>query len=61
MDKTRAEAANFAIAATWADGLDLTYAGVALADCAVYPILSTLGKIMLAELEALRASGDETA
>ena len=50
LSKAAAETANWHIAHTWADGLDLTYAGVALADCAVYPILSTLGKIALGEL-----------
>jgi hypothetical protein len=52
MDKTTAESANWRLAHEWADGLDLIYAGVALADCVTYPLLSTFGRIVLAELEA---------
>lgn len=51
MTKEQAETANWMIAQTWADGLGLEFAGVDLADCAVYPLLSTVGKIALVELE----------
>ena len=51
MDKSQAEAANMRIAATWADGLGLEYAGVSLADCVAYNVLSTLGRIALGEIE----------
>ena len=50
MDKTQAEAANMRIAAEWADGLGLEYAGVSLADCVAYNVLSTLGRIALGAL-----------
>ena len=50
MTKDQAEAANWRIAATWADGLDLEYAGVSLADCALYPVLSTLNRISLEQI-----------
>ena len=49
MTKAQAEAAHWRIVAEWADGLNLEYAGVALADCAVYPLLSTLGRVWLVE------------
>ena len=58
MDKTQAEAANWRLAHEWAEGLDLTYAGVALADCAVYPLLSTFNKITLMELEAAQPDAE---
>jgi hypothetical protein len=51
-DKAAAESANWRLAHEWAQGLDLTYAGVALADCVTYPLLSTFGRIVLQELEA---------
>ena len=50
MTKDEAEAANWRIAHEWAADLDLTYAGVPLADCAVYPMLSTVGRLLLQAL-----------
>jgi hypothetical protein len=50
MTKDQAEAANWRIAHEWAADLDLTYAGVALDDCAVYPMLSTVGRLLLQAL-----------
>lgn len=52
IDKAAAEAANWTIAQTWADGLGLEYAGVALGDVVVYPLISTLNRIALEELAA---------
>ncbi len=52
------EQANWQVAHTWADGLELEYAGVALGDLTVYSMLSILGRVELSEQEkALAANG----
>ena len=55
MTKDEAELANWAAAHNWAAGLALEYAGVALDDCALYPLLSTLNRIALQALQAAQA------
>lgn len=49
MNKAEAEAALQRLAREWAEGIELVYAGVRLADCTVYHMLMTLGRVLLAE------------
>lgn len=51
LTKPAAERANWRLAHTWADNLSLEYAGVDLADCVTYNVLSVLGGIALQHLE----------
>lgn len=56
MTKDEAELANWRAAHEWADGLALEYAGVPLADCVLYPLLSTFGRLALQALEQEKAA-----
>lgn len=49
--KADAERANWLLAHTWADNLSLEYAGVDLADCLTYNVLTVLGGVALEHLE----------
>ena len=47
--KDSAELSNQEIARTWHAGIDLTFAGVNLADCMTYDVLSVLGRAWLSD------------
>jgi hypothetical protein len=55
MDKRQAEAANWQVAHSWAEGVDLVYAGVELGDVTTYSLLTVLGRIGLQHLAQLEA------
>lgn len=59
--KMIAERANWTLAHTWADNLSLEYAGVDLADCVTYNVLTVLGGIALDHLEqGVSADGQQS-
>jgi hypothetical protein len=50
-DKAQLEAANWAVAHTWAEGLGLEFGGIDLSDLTVYNLLMVLGRIQLSAQE----------